>query len=95
VDQKPTVSRIVHYVSHGSPVRDDGTQEFPSVCRAAIVAEVYPAGPPSLLSGGEIGEGEPQVCALVVLNPTGLFFHDCQQDENNRAGGTWHWPERV
>lgn len=93
--QKPSVGRIVHYVSHGSPVGPDGTQAFASQCRAAIIAEVYPAQPPGLLSGGEMGEGEPQQCALVVLNPTGMFFHDAAQDEHDMTGGSWHWPERV
>jgi hypothetical protein len=77
---KPTVGRIVHYVAHGTPVREDGTQAFPSVCRAAIITEVN--GP--IISVG-----------LAVLNPAGLFFHaDCLQDEVDHAGGTWHWPER-
>jgi hypothetical protein len=76
-------------------VLPDGTQAFPSVCRAAVIAEVYPAQPPALLSGGEMSDGEPQLCALAVLNPTGMFFHDSHQDEHDKAGGTWHWPERV
>lgn len=93
--QKPSVGGIVHYVSHGSPIQPDGTQAYPSVCRAAIIAEVYPERPPALLSGGEMSDGEPQLCALAVLNPSGMFFHDSEQDENDKAGGTWHWPERV
>jgi hypothetical protein len=28
------------------------------------------------------------------LNPTGIFFNDCEYSEDN-TGGTWHWPERV
>jgi hypothetical protein len=95
VVQKPSVGRIVHYVSHGSPILEDGTQAFPSRCRAAVVTEVYPERPPALLSGGEMSDGEPQLCALAVLNPTGMFFHDAEQDENDKVGGTWHWPERT
>lgn len=58
--------------------------EFTSQCRAATVSEV--------------GEGE--TVGLVVLNPTGLFFHSlasggCDHDETEKAGGTWHWPEMV
>jgi hypothetical protein len=76
---KPTVGRIVHYVSHGTPVREDGTQAFPSVCRAAIITEV---------------NGPITTVGLAVLNPTGLFFHEsCLQYEGDHAGGTWHWPE--
>ena len=33
--QTPSVGRIVHYVSYGTP-----GGEYPSVCRAAIVTEV-------------------------------------------------------
>jgi len=35
MDQKPSVGRVVHYVSHGTPVRVDGTQAFYPRCRAA------------------------------------------------------------
>ena len=30
---------------------------------------------------------------LCVFNPTGLFFKDAEQDEEEKRGGTWHWPE--
>ncbi|EFC78882.1 hypothetical protein [Parafrankia sp. EUN1f] len=55
--------------------------EYPSVCRAAVITEVKENG---------------DCVGLAVLNPTGMFFnqHICQ-DEDSRAGGTWHWPERV
>ncbi|MFJ8110415.1 hypothetical protein [Streptomyces sp. NPDC096132] len=76
--QTPSVGRIVHYVSHGTPVRQDGSQAFPPACRAAIVSEVDPADP------GRIG--------LVVLNPTGQFFHPlaaggCSYDEGGETPG--------
>jgi hypothetical protein len=76
----------VHYVSHGTPVREDGTQAFPPVCRAATVTEV--------------DEAEPYRVGLEVHNPTGLFFHPlaaggCMADFTENQGGTWHWPERV
>jgi hypothetical protein len=77
---EPSVGRIVHYVSYGTP-----GGEYPSKCRAAVVTEV---------SGLANSHG---ACAsLAVLNPTGAFFnqHVCQ-DEDGKAGGTWHWPERV
>lgn len=81
----PSVGRIVHYVSHGTPVRGDGTQAFTSECRAAIVTEVEP----DPFSTGH-------VVGLCVLNPTGQFFNrGLMQDEDTKAGGTWHWPERV
>lgn len=59
----PTVGRIVHYVSHGSPVREDGSQAYTSQCRAAIVTEVPE------------GVQNPQTLGLCVLNPTGQFFN--------------------
>ena len=102
--QKPSVGRVVHYVSHGTPPRADGSQAFASQCRAAIITEV--ADP-------NFGEGETTV-GLCVLNPTGLFFHpladggsefhggDFGPDHNGDTitdvsyhGGSWHWPERV
>ncbi len=80
VDQKPSVGRVVHYVAYGVPGK------FPSVCRSAEITEVDP--------DGNVG--------LVVKNPTGLFFHPichdngpCPHDEDTKAGGTWHWPERI
>jgi hypothetical protein len=54
--------------------------EFASQCRAAIVA------------GETSVDGWTQLC---VLNPSGLFFNNCEQDEDKKAGGTWHWPERT
>jgi len=99
VKQVPSVGRIVHYVSHGTPVREDGTQAYTSQCRAADVTEVDP-------SGYRVG--------LMVKNPTGLFFQSLADggsgydpgvemndrvgwscDGLHRQGGTWHWPERV
>lgn len=84
---QPSVSRIVHYVSHGSPVRDDGTQAFKTECRAAIITAVKdPAGQ----AGGGIVD-------LAVLNPTGMFFNQdvSHVDAEHHVGGSWHWPEHV
>ncbi|MCX4986926.1 hypothetical protein [Streptomyces sp. NBC_00572] len=82
-----SVGRTVHYVSHGTPVRSDGSQAFPPACRAAIVTEVDQDDP------GRVG--------LVVLNPTGQFFHplaaggSVHADAAGMLAGSWHWPERV
>lgn len=81
----PTVGRVVHYISHGTPVRADGTQAFTPEHRAAIVTEV--------------DAGDPRRVGLAVLNPGGLFFHPLaaggsEQDESASVGGSWHWPER-
>lgn len=87
-EQKPpSIGRIVHYVSHGSPVREDGTRAYTAKCRAAIVTETSEW----TMSGGRTEFS----VALCVLNPTGLFFNACPQDEDGKVGGTWHWPERA
>lgn len=83
---QPSVGRIVHYVSRGSA---DG--RFPSVCRAAIITEVVDIGGP--YENAEDLPREP--VALAVLNPTGVFFDDTVEHDEDSAGGTWHWPERV
>jgi len=95
-EQVPSVGRIVHYVSHGTPVREDGTQAYAPKCRAAIITDV----PQYLLAepfdGCPNGTGGQWIASLAVLNPTGMFFDQAlSQDEDTREGGTWHWPERV
>jgi hypothetical protein len=56
--------------------------EYPKACRAAMITEVH--------------GGDDQVVGLAVLNPTGLFFdRSVELDEDEKPGGTWHWPERV
>jgi hypothetical protein len=88
--QKPSVGRQVHYVPHGTPVREDGTQAYPSgACRTAVITEV----PDNPAPGAEGYAG------LCVTNPTGLFFHPLSEGgvayDEAHAPGTWHWPERV
>jgi hypothetical protein len=80
---KPSIGRIVHYVSYGTP-----GGEYTSQCRAAIIA--------GLDEHPEQNEPGDVFASLVVLNPTGMFFNQmCLQDEQDKTGGTWHWPERV
>jgi hypothetical protein len=72
---KPSVGRVVHYVSYGTP-----GGEYTSQCRAAIVTETDTS----------------DTVGLAVLNPTGTFFNrTVVHDEDGKAGGTWHWPERI
>ena len=80
--QRPSVGRIVHYVSYGTP-----GGEYTSQCRAAIVTEV-PDDPPA---GAQLDVG------MAVLNPTGMFFNRGvpYNDPGTNKGGTWHWPERT
>lgn len=78
---KPSVGRIVHYRSYGTPAG-----EYPSTCRAAVVTDVHVSPDPALMS----------TIDLAVLNPEGMFFNrGVYQDELEYHGGTWHWPERV
>jgi hypothetical protein len=90
---KPSVGRIVHYVSYGTP-----GGEYTSECRAAVITEIYE----------NVDATEHTHCVgLAILNPTGMFFnpsvsydepHDRATISGGRLlhkGGTWHWPERV
>lgn len=73
----PSVGRIVHYTSYGTP-----GGEYKSECRAAVVTEVH--------------GGDDEVVGLAVMNPTGMFFNrSIEHDEDEKPGGTWHWPERA
>lgn len=104
---RPSVGRIVHYVSHGTPVRNDGTQAYTSECRAAIVTGIgaWITVKTTKMDSYSRSEGRPirkldqwfydDAVSLAVLNPTGQFFNECKHDESDRLGGTWHWPERV
>lgn len=84
--QTPSVGRVVHYVSYGTP-----GGEYTSQCRAAIVTAVDTYQEPSVVDGQHIGH-----VGLCVLNPEGMFFNkSVRQDEASKRGGTWHWPERV
>lgn len=95
---RPSVGRVVHYVSYGTP---DG--EYGKQCRAAIITEVPD-------QHAEIPAEHPQV-GLAVLNPAGMFFNspimfdggddggpqhgEGMCDGQHHHGGTWHWPARV
>jgi hypothetical protein len=90
---KPSISRAVHYVSYGTP-----GGEYSSTCRAATIVEVgawldimedFPADGRVMYQNWD-----EEACVLFVMNPSGLFFNTCKHDEN-KAPGTWHWPERV
>jgi hypothetical protein len=71
----PRIGDVVHYVSYGTP-----GGEFPSVCRAAVVA------------AGFYDENEQPVVDLVVLNPNGQFFNETVNYAPylDERGGTWH-----
>jgi len=86
VEQKPSVGRIVHYVSYGTP-----GGEYPKACRAAVVTETH--GPDA---SGEV------VSLAVLNPGGLFFAQRCAQGDEltgehppGAYGGTWHWPERV
>lgn len=79
---EPSIGRSVHYVAHGTPPRADGSQAFPSACRAATITEV----------------GADGVVGLCVTNPTGLFFHPliaggCAYNEGGETPGSPDCPQ--
>jgi hypothetical protein len=72
----PTVGRIVHYQSYGTP-----NAEYVSQARSAVITAV-PYG---------VVNTEGQV-SLAVFNPTGLFFNDRVEYSENPKAGCWSWP---
>ncbi|QYW07653.1 hypothetical protein SEA_QUINCYROSE_4 [Mycobacterium phage QuincyRose] len=75
----PTVGRIVHYQSYGTP----GGEYLPEP-RAAIVTAVQPVGDDNRV---------PNV-SLCVLNPTGMFFNTDVPFSYVPKPGCWNWPTR-
>lgn len=76
----------VHYVSFGTP-----GGEYTSQCRAAKITGV-PAETPE---GWDNDVPGAIVADLFVMNPTGVFFNRCPQNEVDHRGGTWHLPDRC
>lgn len=88
---KPSVGRVVHYVSYGTP-----GGEFGRECRAAIITEVPAHLLAEPMDGCPNGTDGQWIASLAVLNPTGAYFNqNVALDESASTGGTWHWPERV
>lgn len=91
MDQKPSVGRIVHYVSYGTP-----NGEYTSKCVAAIITEVVFSE-----------NLKRDVVRLKIFNPDGDFNSPYLDEDDYPARlskdpgaappkpGTWHWPERV
>jgi hypothetical protein len=80
----PSVGRVVHYVSYGTP-----GGEFPKACRAADVTEV----PENMDSRSVVGLMVKNPTGLFFHSlANGGCAYDGSEDPK---GGTWHWPERV
>jgi hypothetical protein len=84
---KPSVGRIVHYVSYGTP-----GGEYTSQCRAAIITGVDTYQEPGQNADGEhLGH-----VALAVLNPEGMFFNrSVMQAEPAETPGDPRCPDRA
>lgn len=101
---KPTIGRIVHYVSYGTPGGEYGKE-----CRAAIVTETNTSDTVGLAvmnptgmffnrtvvhdEGGET-PGDPN-CQQMKVHGNPFRYCSCGWIEANLKGGTWHWPEQV
>jgi hypothetical protein len=87
----PSVGRIVHYVSYGTP-----GGEYTSQCRAATVTEIDPD--PEVVGLCVIN---PTGLFFHSLADGGCRYHEGGIPDRTRPrlraypGGTWHWPERV
>jgi hypothetical protein len=88
MEQKPSVGRVVHYQSHGSP-----NGQHKSEPRAAIITAVYP-DPSTAPEGQAFGPASPTV-DLCVLNPTGMYFDRATPFSETPKPGHWNWPPRV
>lgn len=82
MSQVPSIGRIVHYHSYGTP-----GGEFKPEPRAAIITRVGDADPVP-------EHGVPYV-DLAVLNPTGMFFNQDVKFSDEPTPGHWTWPPRV
>lgn len=85
---KPSVGRIVHYVSYGTP-----GGEYGKACRAAIITEITGSEAIGLCvlnpTGQFFNRGVVHDEGLVTDKPGGEFCC-CRTFD----GGTWHWPYR-
>lgn len=106
--QQPSIGRIVHYVSYGTPGGEYGKE-----CRAAIITELTsnpdhpdqvglavlnPTGmffnPAVQYNDGGATPGEPG-CPQTSAHGAPFRYCTCGWIEASHVGGTWHWPERT
>lgn len=85
--QKPSIGRIVHYHSYGTP-----GGEFKPEPRAAIVTKVHEDDPTFDLHTQEPMQLTVDLC---VLNPTGIFFNQRVKYSLEPMPGRWSWPPRT
>jgi hypothetical protein len=84
---KPSVGRVVHYVSYGTP-----GGEYTSQCRAAIITDL-----------AQTDEDADVVGVAVLNPTGMFFNRAAYDEWDSTTalegaepqGGSWHWPERV
>lgn len=86
---KPTIARVVHYQSYGSP-----GGEFKSVPRAAIITEADPISDAAVKDPVGYSDERNYTVGLCVLNPTGQFFNRAVPYDADGKPGSWRWPPR-
>jgi hypothetical protein len=87
MDQKPSIGRIVHYISYGTP-----GGEYTSQCRAAVITDLAQAD-----EDGDI------VGLAVLNPTGMFFNRAAYDEWDSTdtvpgaqpQGGSWHWPERI
>jgi len=88
----PKVGHIVHYVNYrGDPGR--ANQDNPAMIVKVWYKQDEESGPKENVCLVNNGYGVAS-CDLAIFSSSGFFFNKhVSQDEINRSGGTWHWPE--
>lgn len=89
-EQAPSIGRIVHYVSYGTP-----GGEYSAECRAAVISEVHTGDTVGVVvlnpTGMFFNRSVPHDPGVQDNNPGPEQL--C--DSRSHRGGTWHWPGRV
>lgn len=80
---KPSIGRIVHYQSYGTP----GGEYLPEP-RAAVITCTYNEPP-------ELADPTKTHVGLCILNPTGMFFNQLVPFAEEPTPGHWNWPPRT
>ena len=88
--REPSIGHIVHYVA--APQAAQAMLQPAPRCCAAIVTDVHGQRLPD--ADAPI-EDQPWYVDLTVFNATAMSFERCDQSEDDRTVGTWHWPEQV
>jgi hypothetical protein len=84
---QPSIGRIVHYQSFGTP-----NGEYNSLARAAVVTAVTPL---ESVEGFQDPNEHHYTVALCILNPTGQFFNVDVKFSKEPKAGCWNWPPKV